>query len=145
MSRVPRVTLARSSVHAPLDEAKVRRLASARSITLPDVGAVAVDFIVKGVIYGDFIVAVVIHGVGKQLEANPMSSTVIPARVLPRCGDEEVGMDSLVQQCVDGVGSRTILQQWRGQFQPDARELVGLGILGEFANASALGLLLAGV
>ena len=56
-------------------------------------GAVAVDFIVEGVVDGDFIVAVVVHGVGKQLEADAMSSAVIPARVLPRCGDEEVGMD----------------------------------------------------
>ena len=56
-------------------------------------GAVAVDFIVEGVVDGDFIVAVVIHGVGKQLEADAMSSTVIAARVLPRCGDKEVGVD----------------------------------------------------
>ena len=73
-------------------------------------GAVAVDFIVEGVVDGDFIVAVVIHGVGKQLEADAMPSTVIPTRVLPRRGDEEVGMDCLVQQCVDGIRPRTILQ-----------------------------------
>jgi hypothetical protein len=58
--------------------------------------SVAVDFIVKGVIDGDLVVAVVVHGVGKQLKARPVTCTVIPARMVPRRGDEEVGVNRLV-------------------------------------------------
>jgi hypothetical protein len=130
MSRVPRVTLARSSVHASLDQAKVRGLVLARPVALPDVCSVAVDFIVKGVVYGDLIVAVVVYGVCEQLEANAMSSSIISARVLPRGGDKEVGMNRLVEQGVDGVGAWTVLQQRCRQLQTDARELSGLGVLG---------------
>lgn len=60
----PGVTLARGAVHAPLDEAKIGRLVLARPIAFPDVGAVAVDFIVKRVVNGNLIVAVVVEGVG---------------------------------------------------------------------------------
>jgi hypothetical protein len=83
MSGIPRVTLARSSVHASLDQAKVRWLGLARSIALPHVCSVAVDFIVESVVYSDFVVAVIVHGVGKELESCTMPGTVIPARVLP--------------------------------------------------------------
>jgi hypothetical protein len=96
MSRVPRVTLTRSSVHASLDQAKVRWLVLARSIALPDVCSVTVDFIVEGVIYSDLVVAVVIHGVSKQLKTRPVAGTVIPTRVLPRSRDKEVGVNRLV-------------------------------------------------
>ena len=59
-----------------------------------------------------------------------MSGSIISARVLPRGGDKEVGVNRLVEQGVDGVGAWTVLQQRRRQLQTDARELSGLGVLG---------------
>jgi hypothetical protein len=44
---------------------------------LPDVGTVAVDLIVEGVIDGHFIVAVVVDGVRKQLEPDSVTCSVI--------------------------------------------------------------------
>lgn len=60
-------------------------------------GTVAVYLVVEGMIYGDLVVAVVVDGVRKQLEANAVSCAIITARVPPGCRDEEVGMDRFVK------------------------------------------------
>lgn len=76
---------------------------------------IAIYLFVKGVVDGDLVVAMAVDGVSKQLEALTMAGTVIATRMFPRGGDEEVGMDSLVQQRVDRVRARTILQQGSAQ------------------------------
>ena len=46
-------------------------------IALPDMGAVAVDFVVEGVVDGDLVVAVVVDGISEQLEARAMAGAII--------------------------------------------------------------------
>lgn len=102
-------------------------------------GAVTVDFVMESVIDGNFIVSVIVDGVCKQLEPDAMSSAIVSPGMSPRCRYEEVSMDCLMEQRVDSVGPRTILQQWRAQFEPNTGELARGWILGKFANAGTSG------
>ena len=43
----------------------------------------------------------------------------------PRCRDKKVGVYGLVQQRVDRIRTRTVLQQTSAQLQTNARESVG--------------------
>jgi hypothetical protein len=73
----PRVALPRGPVHRALHEPKEWRLASAWPIALPDVGTVAFYFIVECVIDRDFIIAMVVHCIRKQLKPDAMSGTIV--------------------------------------------------------------------
>ena len=99
---------------------------------------VALDFVVEGVVDCDGVVAVVIKGIRKQLEAWSMACSVVSTRVLPGGGDEEVGVYSLVQQSVDSVVARAVLQQRRAQFEADAGEAAARGIPGQLTDSGAL-------
>ena len=85
--------------------------------------AVALDLVVEGVVDGDLIFPVGVDGVGEELEARAVSGAVVAARVRPRGGEEEVGVDGFVQEGVDGVGARAVLQQRRAEFEADAGQL----------------------
>lgn len=102
--------------------------------------AVALDFVVEGVVDCDGVVAVVIESIRKQLEAWSMACSVVSARVLPGGGDEEVGVYSLVQQSVDSVVARAVLQQRRAQLEADAGEAPARGcwIPGQLTDSGAL-------
>lgn len=108
--------------------------------------SVALDLVVEGMVDCDGVVAVVIEGVGQQLEAWPMACSVVSARVVPGGGDEEIGVYSLVQQGVDGVVARAVLQQRRAQLEADAGRGPVRGVPRQLADSGALRwALLAGV
>lgn len=65
-----------------------------------------------------------------------MAGLVVVAGMAPRRGHEEVSVDSLVQQGVDGVGAWAKFEQRLGQLQANAR-VFPLSILEELADASA--------
>lgn len=88
----------------------MRRLAPTHPIALPDMRAVALDLVVEGVIDGDLVVPVAVDCVGEQLEAGAVAGAVVAAGVGPRGGEEEVGVDGFVQEGVDCVGARAVLE-----------------------------------
>jgi hypothetical protein len=63
---------------------------------LPYVRAVAIYFIMKGVVDGHLVVAVVVDHVRKKLEADAMTCPVIASRMSPGGCDEEVGVNRFV-------------------------------------------------
>ena len=93
-------------------------------------GPIAVNFIVESVVNGYFVVAVVVDGVGQELKPNAVPRTVVSALVSPRSCNEKVGMYSLMQQRVYGVGAWAVLQQGRAQLEANARVLSALRVLG---------------
>jgi len=109
MPRPPCVTLSRRSIHRALHQAKERWLSLARPIALPDVGAIAIYFVVEGVVDRDLIAAMVIDSIRKQLEAYAMPCPIVASRVAPRGCYEEVGVYCFVQQCIDGVRAWAVL------------------------------------
>jgi hypothetical protein len=68
----------------------------ARPVALPYVRSKALYFVVKGVVDGDFVAAMVIDRIGQQLEADAVSGSVIASRMCPRGCDEEVGVNRFV-------------------------------------------------
>lgn len=74
--------------------------------------ATAVNFVVEGVIDSDLVLPMVVDGVGEQLKPYPMPRAIVSTRMFPRGCDEEICMDGLMKQCVNGVRSWTILQKW---------------------------------
>jgi hypothetical protein len=111
VSRPPGIALPRRPVHRTLHEPKVRRLDLTRSITLPNMSPIAVNFVMESVVYGNLVVAVVVDRVGEQLKPSTMPCPIIAPQMCPRGCDEEVGVDGFVQERVDGVGAWAVLQQ----------------------------------
>lgn len=134
----PSVTFGWRSIHASLHKTKEGWLSVTRPIAFPDVGPVAVDFVMEGVVNGNFVVAVTVDGVGQELKANAMACAVVSARVCPRSCDKKVGMYSLMQQRVDSVGAWAVLQQGRAQLEANACVLSALRVFGQLADAGAL-------
>jgi hypothetical protein len=141
----PGVAFARWSIHASLYKTKEGWLTLTRTIAFPDVGPIAVNFIVESVVNGYFVVTVVVDGVGQELKPNAVPRAVVSARVSPRSCNEKVGMYSLMQQRVYGVGAWAVLQQGRAQLEANARVLSALRVFGQLADAGTLWLLLAAV
>jgi hypothetical protein len=97
MRRPPSVAFPRRAVHGALDQAEVGWTSLARAVTLPDMGAVAVDLVVEGVVDCYLVVSVAVDCVGQQLKAYAVTCPIISPRVSPGCRDEEVGVDCFVE------------------------------------------------
>jgi hypothetical protein len=76
---------------------------------------VAINFVVESVKDCNFIVSVVVDSIGKQQKPSTVPRAIIASRMPPRGRDEEVGVNSFMQQGVYGVASRPVLQQGRRQ------------------------------
>jgi hypothetical protein len=61
------------------------------------VGPKALDLVVEGVVYRDFVVAMIVDRIRQQLEAKAMSSPIVSPRMLPGRCDEEVCVYRFVQ------------------------------------------------
>lgn len=125
----PGITFAGRSVHGPLHLAEEWWLSFTRAIALPDVRAVAVHFLMKRVVDGDFVVAVVVYSISEQLKPHAMPRPIVAPRMPPRGRDEEVSVYGFMQQRIYCVTPRTVLQQRRAQLQTNACELVCCRIL----------------
>jgi hypothetical protein len=88
----PVITFAGRSVHGPLHLTEEWWLSLTRPIALPDVRAVAVHFLMKRVVDGNFVVAVVVYSISEQLKPHAMSCSIVAPRMPPRCRDEEVSV-----------------------------------------------------
>lgn len=59
--------------------------------------AVAVDFVVEGVVHCDQVVAVVVDGVCEKEESGAVAGAVVASGVSPGSCEEEVGVDGSVE------------------------------------------------
>lgn len=114
MLRPPTVIFAGCSVHAALDETEIRWCGFAGAIAQPDMSAVAVHFIVEGVVDCHIVATVRIDGGSKHLKPGTMAGLIIVAGMAPRRRDEEVCVDRLVQKGIYSVEAWAKFEQRPG-------------------------------